>query len=70
MKFNIDGEGTIAGVGNGNPISHEYFKANVRKAFHGLALVIVKSKNKTGEIKLSATSDGLKESGVLVKTKN
>ena len=69
VKFQINDEGIIAGVGNGNPISHEYFKASERKAFHGLAQVIIQSTDKAGEIKLDATSDGLKESGVVIKTK-
>jgi beta-galactosidase len=70
VKFNIKGEGGIAGVGNGNPVSHEYFKASERKAFHGLALVVIQSSDQAGEIRLTATSDGLKESGVTLKTKN
>jgi beta-galactosidase len=70
VKFKIEGEGVIAGVDNGNPISHEYFKASERKAFHGLALVVIQSSDKAGEIKLQATSDGLRESGVSIKTKN
>ena len=69
IKFKIDGEGFIAGVGNGNPISHEYFKAKERKAFHGLALVIIQSTDKSGEINITASSDGLKESVVTIKTK-
>ena len=69
VKFDIQGEGVIAGVGNGNPVSHEHFKAAERTAFHGLALVVVQSTDKAGEIKLKATSDGLKESGVTIKTK-
>jgi beta-galactosidase len=70
VKFNISGEGSIAGVGNGNPISHEYFKASERKAFHGLALVIIQSKDKTGDINITATANGLKDSGIIIKTKN
>ena len=70
VKFNIKGEGSIAGVDNGNPVSHEYFKASERKAFHGLALVIIKSTDNTGEVKLQATSDGLKESEIKIKIKN
>jgi beta-galactosidase len=69
VKFNIKGAGVIAGVGNGNPVSHEYFRARVIKAFHGLALVVIQSTDKTGAIKLTATSDGLKEYGVTIKTK-
>ena len=70
VKFNINGEGSIAGVGNGDPISHEYFNVSERKAFHGLVLVIIKSKDKNGSINLTASSDGLKEAGITIKTKN
>ncbi len=70
IKFEVKGEGFIAGVGNGNPTSHEYFKTNERKAFHGLALVIIQSENKKGEINITANSDGLKESEAVIKTKN
>jgi beta-galactosidase len=70
VKFDIKGEGSIAGVGNGNPVSHEYFKGKERKAFNGLALVIIQSTGKTGDINLTATSDGLKESEIIIKTKN
>jgi beta-galactosidase len=69
VKFSIEGEGTIAGVGNGNPVSHEFFKASERTAFHGLALVVLRSTDKTGEIKLNATSEGLMDSGIMIKTK-
>lgn len=67
VKFKIKGEGVIAGVGNGNPISHEYFKAGERKAFHGLALAVIQLTHKAGEIKLNATSGGLEESGITIK---
>jgi len=70
VKFKIEGTGVIAGVGNGNPMSHEYFKTSERKAFHGLALVIIKSQDKTGEIHLTATSEYVKESNVVIHTKN
>jgi len=69
VKFKIEGDGIIAGVGNGNPISHEYFKASERKAFHGLCLVVVQSKGKKGEIRLSSESEGLQAAKVLIKVK-
>lgn len=69
VKFKIEGDGTIAGVGNGNPISHEYFKASERKAFHGLCLVIVQSKRERGKIRLSAESEGLQSEKVFIKIK-
>ena len=66
IKFDLTGPGTIAGVDNGNQISHESFKAHQRKAFHGMALAIVQSKQQSGRIVLKATSDGLESaSGVI-----
>jgi beta-galactosidase len=69
VAFEIQGEGKIIGVDNGNPLSHESFKANRRKAFHGLCLAIVQSTAKAGRIELTATSPGLKSSSVAVTTK-
>jgi len=70
VKFKIKGEGIIIGVGNGNPVSHEYFKASERKAFHGLALVVIQSTDKAGKIEIIASSNGLYEAGIVIKTKN
>jgi beta-galactosidase len=70
IRFDVNGEGSIAGVGNGNPLSHEYFKARERKAFHGLAQVIIQSTTKSGEINISASSDGLRGSKKTIRTKN
>jgi beta-galactosidase len=59
VKFEVrGGSGFLAGVDNGNQISHEGFKAKQRKAFHGLAMAIVQS-NGHGAITLRATADGL-----------
>ena len=59
VQFKIDGEAFIASVDNGDPVSHEPFKASYRKAFNGLALAIVQSKEKAGKVTLTATSEGL-----------
>jgi len=60
VKFKLDGPATIAGVDNGNAASVEPFQADYRKAFNGLALVIVRSQNgKPGRIRLTASSDSL-----------
>ncbi len=69
VKFKIEGDGVIAGVDNGNPASHEFFKASERKAFHGLCLAVVRSKQVRGEIHLSAISEGLQTAEVLIKVK-
>ena len=67
VKFDISGEGFIAGVDNGSQISHEPFKASQRKAFHGQCLAIIQSKGSRGKITLKASAAGL-ASGTTVIT--
>jgi beta-galactosidase len=69
INFKISGEGSIAGVDNGSEISHESFKADSRKAFHGMCLAIVQSKVKKGKISLTASSGGLKDAAVIIDAK-
>jgi beta-galactosidase len=60
VRFAVEGAGRIAAVDNGNAASLEPFQADHRKAFNGLALVIIRSKRgETGPIRVTATSDGL-----------
>jgi beta-galactosidase len=59
VNFEIDGDATIAGVDNGNPVSHEPFQAYYRKAFYGKCLVIVRSSKVAGKAVLKATAEGL-----------
>jgi beta-galactosidase len=59
VDFQLSGEGLLAGVDNGSQISHESFKANHRKAFHGLCLAVIQSKGKAGRIVLKANAAGL-----------
>jgi beta-galactosidase len=60
VEFNINDKGRIVAVGNGNPISHESYQSNKRKAFNGLCLAIIGTNGKKGVIQLEATSPGLK----------
>jgi len=69
INFKIQGEGFIAGVDNGSQTSHEPFKANYRKAFNGICLVVVQAKEKCGNISLEATSEGLKPASVNIVVK-
>ncbi len=59
VKFSVEGPGTIAGVDNGCQTSMEPFRADYRKAFNGKCLVVLKSGKEKGELKLSASSEGL-----------
>ena len=70
INFKLKGPAEIAGVGNGNPQSHEPFVANYRKLFYGKAMLIVRTvKDKTGKIEVSASSDGLKGTTVDLSSK-
>jgi beta-galactosidase len=69
IRFEVIGPGTIAGVDNGNQISHEPFKAKHRKAFHGLALAIIQSKPQRGRIILKATADNLAPASIVLNAR-
>jgi beta-galactosidase len=69
VNFKINGEAFLAGVDNGDPISHDSFKANYRKAFHGLALAIVQAKEKAGNITFTATGEGLQSAQLVINSK-
>jgi len=61
IRFEVTGNGFIAGVDNGCQTSMESFRANYRKAFNGMCLLIVQSDKTEGRIQVKATSDGLSD---------
>ena len=69
IKFSISGNGFIAGTDNGLQTDLTSFKSNEREAFNGLALAVVQSNGKTGNIKLTATTDGMPSASVNVNAK-
>lgn len=68
VKFIVAGPAHIAGVDNGSQVSLESFKAEHRKAFHGLCLAIIQSDNKAGAVSVTAMSPGLESANVELKT--
>jgi beta-galactosidase len=67
VQFEIEGPGTIAGVGNADPVSVESYQLPKRKAWQGRCLVIIKSKRTQRNIVLKATSPGLTSAELLIK---
>jgi beta-galactosidase len=60
ITFALEGPATLAALENGDPTNHEPFQNTTqRKAFHGLALAIVRGQESGGTAKLTATADGL-----------
>lgn len=69
ISFQIEGEGLLAAVGNGNPVSHESYQSPQRKAFFGQCLAIIRSENKQGKVLLTASSEGLPDATLTIQIK-
>jgi len=60
VRFQVEGAGKREAVDNGNAATTEPFQADERKAFNGMALLIVRSKaGQAGRIQVTASSEGL-----------
>ena len=70
VHFSIDGEAKIASVDNGDPTSHEPFKANYRRAFNGKCLAIVQTGYKPKKVNVTATSEGLESTILTLEIKD
>lgn len=64
INITLEGAGSIAGVGNGNPQSFEPFQANAINLFYGKAMIIIKSGQKAGKVNIKVRANGLKEDAV------
>jgi beta-galactosidase len=70
VRFSVTGAGKIEAVDNGNAATEEPFHADRRKAFSGMALLIVRSQSgKPGRIRIAAASDGLTQAVTEVVTR-
>lgn len=70
IEFKIEGEGVLIGTDNGNPEDKTTMKNKRRNAFNGLALAVIQSTRKSGNIRLTAYSADLKEAVLLVVSHN
>ena len=68
IQFAVSGAGSLAGVANGDPVSHESNIADWRRAFHGLCMVVVRAGDKAGTINVTARSPGLKVAKLELRT--
>jgi beta-galactosidase len=67
ISFKAEGAGVIAAVDSFDNNSIEPFQATTRKAYNGFCFAMLKAKADKGNIKLTATADGLKSASVTVK---
>jgi beta-galactosidase len=61
IEFTVEGEGILAGTDNGNPQDITPMKSKQRNAFNGLALAVIQSTEKSGDIRITAVSADLKD---------
>ncbi|KQR87635.1 beta-galactosidase GalA [Sphingomonas sp. Leaf343] len=66
LRFSVQGDGAIIGVGNGNPTSLEADVASERRAFHGLAQAILRVGKTPGPILATVSAGGLKGDAVRI----
>lgn len=69
ITFNVEGEGRLLGVDNGDPQSHESYKCNCRRAFNGFCMALVQSSANPGQIRITGASPSLKMASVILTTK-
>jgi beta-galactosidase len=67
IKFSISGSGTIAGTDNGYQADTVSLKSHERKCWKGLALAIIQSTEKKGNITLTATSPGVSSATITIR---
>lgn len=71
IRFSLEGDAKIIGVGNGDPSCHEPDKCNEgewqRSLFNGRCQIILQAGTHQGDIVLTATSEGLKDAMVTIR---
>ncbi len=69
VRFSVAGPAAIAGVCNGDPASHEANFARQRRAFHGLAMVLVRAATTPGRIVVRARAAGLRPAQIVITSR-
>ena len=69
IHFEIEGNGELVAVGNGNAATTAPFQSKQRKAFSGKCMVYIKASTEPGKISLEAKSEGLIRKSIQIQTK-
>ncbi len=70
LQFSVDGPGVLAGVGNADIKDLDSYVGTTRKAWHGRALVVIRSTKRTGKITLAVRSAGLADAQTTISAEN
>ncbi len=69
VSFTVSGPGSMIAVGNGDQTSRELYQGDHRVLFHGRALVVIRTSNTPGTIRLTAHGEGLGTAEVAVESR-
>lgn len=69
VRFTLEGPASIAGVGNGDHHFPAEFDTNHVALFFGKAMLIVRSGERPGQIRIKASSPGLPEADCSLQTR-
>lgn len=69
LMFDISGDADIIGVSNGDIASDELTVGNSRSLYNGSAMVILRSGNKSGKVKLKVSGQGYKSKTITLYLK-
>ncbi|MCB9277072.1 MAG: glycoside hydrolase family 2 protein [Lewinellaceae bacterium] len=69
VQITIEGAGSLAGAGNGNPQSFDPFQDEEVSLFYGKAMAIVRSGAKAGKITVKVQAKGLQEDAIELEVK-
>lgn len=59
MRFSVSGPGSIAGVGNADPVSTESYQLPRRRCWEGRCMVVLRSGHGAGVLRLKVSGEGL-----------
>jgi beta-galactosidase len=68
IRYELTGPGRIIAVGSSDLTSTQSYQANPRKAYQGRALVVIRSTTDSGQIKLTATANGISDGNMKIRS--
>lgn len=68
VTIECSGKGTVLAGGNAAPDDMDSFRSFTPKTFRGRAIAIVQPNEEPGDITLTVSAGGLKQSSVIIKT--
>jgi len=70
LNFELEGPGTIIAVANGDIKDTDPYVASSRKAFKGRAMVVIRSTQQAGDIRLKVSSGVFEDSIIIIRSQN